>query len=437
MVNKRFFNDALWAVCGQLGSAIALLAGTRILTELVSPEIYGPVALFNGFGALGVTLFAYPFICAGMRLLPECLNKRERSDLYRVVSGLTARSTGLAIAILAVAGGIYAYAAESDEAGLFAVSGFLLAATVRRELGVQLLIGERRQREASLWQTSDSLLRPLLAILLVWLVGAQAVWVLLGYALASVAANTAWSLFHRRQAEQSLRHRPTYALSIKHDVWAYALPLIPMELLLWVSGLGDRYVIGYLMTATQVGLYAATYTLINEAFNRSAMVLLRSFQPVYFRHCSMKQMKQGFNILMIWIISVIAMGIIGVLALVATKDWVASILLSKAYHSAVALMPAIAIGCALQALGTVLAQPLLAAKRTRALLIGRACGALAAVVSIPIMLKLYGLQGAAIANPIYFCVEALAMALLAKPWQLTGVEATDAPCLSAEEATAG
>ncbi|MCX7114221.1 MAG: lipopolysaccharide biosynthesis protein [Proteobacteria bacterium] len=259
---------------------------------------------------------------------------------------------------------------------------------------------------------------------------------MLGYALASTAANTVWSLFHARQTGEIRHRRPTYALSLKREVWIYALPLIPMELLFWVNGLGDRYIIGYMMTATDVGLYAATYTLVNEAFNRSSMVLLRSFQPVYFHHCSMNEMKNLFNILRLWILSVTVMGIIGVLAVLSLKEWAASILLSKEYHAAIVLMPAIAIGCALQALGTVLAQPLLAAKRTRALLIGRACGALAAVVSIPIMLKWYGLQGAAMANPIYFCVEALAMAALAKPWRLTGAALAVDSGMSPEEATA-
>ena len=90
---KRIFGDAFWALLGQLLSACALLAGTRFLTELVTPEVYGQVALLNGFVALGVTLFSYPFICAGMRLLPECLNKWERVDLYAVVTRLTTRST--------------------------------------------------------------------------------------------------------------------------------------------------------------------------------------------------------------------------------------------------------------------------------------------------------------------------------------------------------
>ncbi|MDO9238809.1 MAG: lipopolysaccharide biosynthesis protein, partial [Methylicorpusculum sp.] len=72
---KQLFGDAFWVILGQIVSAIALLAGTRMLTELVSPEIYGQVALLNGFVALGVALFSYPFICAGMRIVPECQNE--------------------------------------------------------------------------------------------------------------------------------------------------------------------------------------------------------------------------------------------------------------------------------------------------------------------------------------------------------------------------
>ena len=190
-----------------------------------------------------------------------------------------------------------------------------------------------------------------------------------------------------------------------------------MELIFWVNGLGDRYVIGYFMTAAEVGLYAATYMIINEAFNRSAMVLLRTFQPVYFQSCSQNQPKEGFRILWIWIVCVFALGIIGVSLLLVTKDWVASVVLAKSYHSAVELMPAIAIGCALHALGTVVAQPLLANKRTRLLLLGRVCGVVTAAISIPLMVKNFGLLGAAMANPIYFGVEMLVLAMLAKPWR--------------------
>jgi O-antigen/teichoic acid export membrane protein len=412
---RRIFSDAFWAILGQLMSACALLVGTRILTELVTPAIYGQVALLNGFVALGVAVFSYPFICAGMRLAPECQNKSDLANLYKAVSRLTVGSTALAIGLL-VLGGIAYSTVTHSEVLLFVVAGILLAVTVRRELGIQLLIGERKQRAASLWQTTDSILRPTLAISLVWWGDQQVEWVLIGYILASILSNIFWSYMVSIKADNLKPSGNTR--QFRADVWAYALPLIPMELMFWVSGLGDRYFIGYLMTAADVGLYAATYLIINEAFNRSAMVLLRIFQPVYFQSCSQNQTSEGFRILWLWIACVVALGMIGVSLLLVTKDWVATWLLAKSYYSAVELMPAIAIGCVLHALGTVLAQPLLANKKPQLLLFGRVCGVVTAVISIPLMVIHYGLIGAAMANPIYFGVEAIVLALLAKPWRM-------------------
>lgn len=418
---KRLFGDAFWVLSGQLMSAAALLAGTRILTELVTPETYGQVALLNGFVALGVAVFSYPFICAGMRLLPECFNSGERAALFAVVFRLAALSTGLAIALLMLGGLAYSRIFGGD-VGLFVLAGILLAVTVRRELGIQLLIGGRKQRGASLWQASDSLLRPLLAIALVVWGGQKTGWVLLGYILASLVSNTAWSFVQDAKTRKHKRHNISVVRHFKTDVCAYALPLIPMELMFWINGLGDRYVIGYFMTAAEVGLYAATYLIINEAFNRSAMILLRIFQPVYFQSYALNQAKEGFKILWLWIGCVLALGVIGVSLLLLTKGWVAAWVLARPYHPAVALMPAIAVGCALQALGTVLSQPLLAKKRTRLLLLGRLSGVAAAAISIPLMVIAFGLQGAALANPIYFGVEAVVLAMLAKPWQAIGSE---------------
>jgi hypothetical protein len=81
----------------------------------------------------------------------------------------------------------------------------------------------------------------------------------------------------------------------------------------------------------------------------------------------------------------------------------------------------------------VVAQPLLANKRTRLLLLGRTCGAVTAAISIPLMVKNYGLPGAAMANPIYFGVEALVLAMLAKPWRTIGSGNTEAIDLVDEE----
>jgi len=409
---SRICGDASWALLGQVGSGLVLLLGTRLLTELVTPEAYGQVALMVGVVALGVNNFATPFLCAGMRLLPEAVHRGQKWELQRIVSGLTARAVVLALLVLGVAGAVSA-ALSPGRPWLFAAAGLLLAATVRRELGVQLLIAERRQREATLWQTTDSLLRPALAIGLVLGWGGDPALVLAGYALAGLTATALWA----RNRDGAAGSQPAaIAGSLRRDVLAYAWPLIPMELVGWFTTLGDRYVIACLMTAADVGLYAAAYTLVNEAFNRSAMVLLRTFQPVYFGHIAADRGDMARRALRVWFVGVVAVGLAGVAGLLCLQDWVAQILLADTFRSAAVLMPVIGAGCALQAVAGVLAQPLYARKRTRPVLWGRLAGAVTAAVSIPLMVSRNGLMGAALAAPLYFGTEALVLLLVARCW---------------------
>jgi O-antigen/teichoic acid export membrane protein len=417
LFKTRIMSEAAWSLFGQIGSGIVLLLGTRIITELVSPEIYGQVALVVGIVTFGVGVFSYPLINAGMRLLPDLLKSGQRTELRQTLAQLIMRSMTIALLMIAIVGVGHSYFYNGNP-WLFPLAGMLLLVTTRRELETQLLIAERRQREASLWQSGDSVARPLLAIALVLWGGASPTLILLGYTLASAAINGLGLRLHGMCASNRIRTPPTHNLGIRSDVGAYAWPLVPLAIMAWFIGVGDRYVIGYFMTAADVGLYAAAYTLVMEAFNRSAMVLVRTFQPVYFQHWSAGNKKHALKVFAIWLSCVFAVGISGTLALSWLKDWVSSLLLAETYRSAAALMPVIGLGCAFQQLANVLAQPLYAAKRTKSVLCGRICGAVTAAVVMPLMVKHAGLMGAAAAAPIYFGTEALILAIMAKPWSV-------------------
>lgn len=413
---RRILGDSFWVLAGQVGSGIALLLGTRFITERVSPAVYGQVALMVGLVAIAVSIFAYPFVSAGMRLLPETLGRGREAALRRVLSILTWRSTAVALVLMGLGGAGYGYFGGIDP-WLFVAAGLLLLVTVRRELGIHLLVAERRQREASLWQTSDSLLRPVFAVGLVYFAGAKAALVLSGYGLASLVGNAIRTLTYRSAIPKKARPCPAVTGSLSREVLAYAWPLIPMELLASFNSLGDRYVIGYLMTPADVGIYAAAYTLVNEAFHRANMVLQRTFQPVYFGEVSRHGAHRGMRVFAVWLACLLGLGAAGILALVFLKDWVCEILLAGEYRSAARLMPIIGAGCVLQAFGTLMAQPLYARKETRVLPWGRLAGALTALVALPLMVQWRGILGAALAAPVYFGVEALVLAWLAKPWR--------------------
>lgn len=428
---SRLCGDAFWALFGQLASAIALLAGTRLLTERVAPDVFGQVALLNGCVALGVAAFSYPFICGGMRLLPECAGPAQSAQLHRAVAGLTLQATLLALGLLLIGGGYYAHLKQAQMTP-FLLAGALLAVTVWREFGVQLAIGGRRQRRAALWQTGDSLLRPALAVAAVSYLGARVEWILAGYAVATLMSNLLWWRPDGAGAGGTATRGSVRRFAGK--IWDYAWPLIPMELVFWLNGVGDRYAIAYFLGAADVGLYAAGYTLVNEAFNRGAMVLLRTFQPAYFQAFSAGEYRRAHTVLRLWTRSLLAGGGLGLLALPWLGDRLVSLLLAEAYRPVAALLPAIGCGCLLHALGTVWAQPLLAEKRTRVLLKGRLCGALAAITALPLLILQYGLSGAAWANPVYFGIEALVLALLAKPWRMRDADLQPAGSAAADAA---
>ena len=415
LLKRRILGEATWALVGQVGSGIILLVGTRILTELVQPEVFGQVALLVGIVALGVSIFSYPLISAGLRLLPDMSEEVARRRLRESLARLTRRSMILAALLSATGGGVYCFVVKGDP-WLFLVSGLLLMVTVNREFEIHLLIGDRRQREASLWQTTDSIARSTFAVVLVLWGGANPTLVLLGYVVASAVTNGLWSLLISPRALVAASAKPVGDRNTEREILAYAWPLFPLVLLSWFSSLGDRYIIGIMMTASDVGLYAAAYTLINEAFNRSTMVIQRTFQPVYFLHFSQGKHELAFRVFGIWLGCVIVLGIVGVLALVLLKDQVAMVLLAEKYHSASVLMPVIGAGCVLQSVGAVFSQTLLATKETKLLLIGRLCGAVTGAITIPLMVKFHGLMGAAVAAPVYFGVEAIALAFLARSW---------------------
>lgn len=411
---RRGIADGSWALIGQIGSGLMLLAGTRLLTELVAPAVFGQVALLSGLIGLGVTLFGYPFVSAGMRLLPEYLASGRQDLLFRALANLIGRSGTVAVILLSAAG-VWFVRTGQLAAPTVAVAALLLLVTLRREVRVQLLIGQRRQRDASLWQTLDGMLRPALAVTLVWWGGADAGLILLGYCLAGLLANAVCGLAFG--TGPSGKPAAADATGVRAEILRYALPLIPMELLSWFNALGDRYVIGYFMTAADVGLYAAAYTLTNEAFHRAAIVLLRSFQPVYFGHHAHQRRADAARVYRYWVGCVLLLGLAGVTAMALLKDWVAALLLAEVYRDAARLMPIIGLGCALQALGTVMAQPLYAAKTTGRLLQGRVLGAAAAAIALPLMVQSNGLAGAAWAAPVYFGVEAMAFAVIS--WHTT------------------
>jgi O-antigen/teichoic acid export membrane protein len=198
------------------------------------------------------------------------------------------------------------------------------------------------------------------------------------------------------------------------EMWRFALPLVPVAIVGWVTQISDRYILGLFLGASQVGIYTVTYGLMSQPFLTVGSVVGRTLMPIYFKAVSDGHHDLQRRTFRTWLLATAAVGVAGVAAVFVFRGLVARALLFEKYRGGVELMPWIAAGYALYCVGTVFEQRLYARKLTGRVLVGNAVTAVVSVVVPLAFLYKWGMVGVAAACPVYFGVMVVTMALLAR-----------------------
>ena len=103
----RLIGEGAWMAFGQAIAAIGLLAGVRVLTEFVPPNVFGAISLSVGVSTFGMSIFCKPFLHAALRFYPDASQKGRIPALKKIVNGFLFRTTGMLILALAAAGFIF------------------------------------------------------------------------------------------------------------------------------------------------------------------------------------------------------------------------------------------------------------------------------------------------------------------------------------------
>jgi O-antigen/teichoic acid export membrane protein len=416
-LKSRLVADTGWVIFGQAATAALLLLGIRLLTEVVPPEVYGNVALIMSLVSLAANACAMPFTAAGERFLPEMINRHQVETLRLVLMRQAAPLLACAAVLLIAAGAVFP--------GRFGAGGWtltlaaaLLVATAYREFELHLLIANRRHKEANLWQTSEALVRPLMAVAAVLVLGVNPFSVLLGYLLAVGLLSLVWRP-KTNQIAGGENYAPLNARDLVRRIRAYSWPLIPVHLVCTsFESVGNRIIISFFVSPGELGLYVAAQTLIHEAFRRAATALERLFRPVHFQQYAHSAHAQADRTYAAWTASLVVVCVCGVLLVMLLDEWLVTWVFAETYWSAAGLMPLLAAGSALYTLGKLFQQPLLSAKRTGVIMAAGIIGTAAALVAVPLLVWQFGLWGAALAWPVYTGLEVLVVGTVAKPWRI-------------------
>jgi O-antigen/teichoic acid export membrane protein len=408
----RLLREGGWVVFGQAVSAMALVGGVRLLTEIVPPDTLGSTALLIGLSGLASNIFFYPKLQASLRFYPSLAAEGETHRLRTTVGGSLRRTAGL-LTLVVLLVGMPAARWTGLSYWVFPALAGLLAAETFRSYESDMLRAARRQRPCALWAAAESVARPLLGVLAVLVLGASPQALLTGYALATAALLALFVWAVPREGTGAPAKRDDYDASLARDVRRYALPLMPYALVSWVSGISDRYLIGALLGAEETGRYAATYGLVSKPILLIGTVLELTLQPVYFAAVARNDHELASRILRGWLWATVALAALAVGAVVLLRHWIAALFLGEMYRGGADLMPWICAGHALLIISFVLEKPCYAHKRTGWIVLTQSTGAvLSIVLGIP-LIRAFGIFGAALAVPMYYGVQMI-VTLLAK-----------------------
>jgi len=411
--HRKILGEGAWVFAGQALSGAFNLGGTRLITQYIAPELYGIANLLQNALVLLRTLFCSPLFAAQLRYAPDAERGGYRGALLARLRRILGWAT-IAMELVAIAtGAMWAWRAGGNPLVIAALM-FYIFVDVFRTLEMTALNAARRQRPAALASAAEALVKPLLVVGAVWLCG-PSVTAVLGAIAASIGLTFVGLLAAReRGAAGDGRALP---VGFDAELRRYALPLIPAALLTWITSVSDRYIVQWLThDPLGVGVYAAGYGLASQPFLILQAVIALTLRPVYYSAVSRGDVVGARRTFRIWLAGAAAACLVATALIIGWRHQLVSLMLGPKYQDAVVVLPWIAAGYLFCVIEQVIEQPLLAHKRTGAVLVAQAGGAVASILVTVWLVSAYGMPGAAYACPVYFLLQGLiAGALVLQP----------------------
>lgn len=412
MVFTRFLGDSLWAISGQILSAAGMVLGVRMITEYVSPSLFGTVSLLMGIVALGSGVFSAPVLQATLRMYPDMQRQSLLPLLMTEIRRLLVASNGLLIAVGGAAALIYCLLSEVDIIVPLVLGG-LVVLEAMRGLVVTVLSAENKIKAYALLTSGDVWARQTLAVLLVIVFGASVTSVIGGYLVGGLFLCVCCAtIFQGMYRQSDAQCEPEQEKQLHREIVQFTRPLMAIALAAWVSGLGDRYIIGGLLGVDAAGIYAAVYALVSKPFLMISAAIELALRQSYYHAVSLRDDLAQARVMYTWVVSTLVASVLCLVVVVFWAEELAALLLGEKFRGGVSLMPWIAGGYCLLALSNPFERRAYAYKKTVNVLKIQAGSAITSVLVATIGTYYYGLVGAAWAVPVYFgCQLALAVYL--------------------------
>jgi O-antigen/teichoic acid export membrane protein len=410
----RLAKEGGWVFFGQLSSMLGLIISIKILTNYLSPAIYGDVAIGLTIATFINQVLFGPISAGVLRMYSEAHHRQAIGEYYGGALYIANQAAKFlfCLTIFSVLV-LYFFASYSDVLTFFLSIGLSIAAGYGAVFSA-IQTGGRRRAVVSIHQGLEPMLRMVLIILLIQLLDGGSQVVLLAYFSSNVVLSLSQYYFLGKNESQVIKP------SLKEKIWAkkiwkFSLPMSIFGVFTAIQLLSDKWSLQLFDSPFEVGLYAVVFQLGYFPIQALSGLVTQFLTPIlYHRYGNAKvdsAAKEAEKINIFFSNTILMTTVICFFVTTFFHDELFSLLTSSFYYSGSRYLPWMVLSSGFFAAGQTLSLNLMASMNTKRLMYAKISTAVVAVILNIVGAYYLGLNGVVFASLVFSILFYLSIAL--------------------------
>ncbi|MCF8093600.1 MAG: hypothetical protein K9K40_14220 [Desulfotignum sp.] len=283
-----FAGEAFWIGFGIITAILALLAGTRLLTHLLSTDEYGRLALAVSLAAMAVQIFGEPVGKTAVRFYSHwCAAGKPAGFVQRLGKSLSGAAVciGLICAAIVISGN---FIPGTPNLCFVVMTGIFALLLVCNRVGLALEDAARKRKFRGIVQGIFEAMRFIFAVgLIFFLATPEAETVLIGFAMAGGVIVIAHGIFLylliKPDPVKKTNLKKTSPVINTDHMRSFQSPLIVSNACIWLVMMAERWILQYYGSTGDVGGYAAVHQLAFVPMLFVSNFLVLFFEPILYQ----------------------------------------------------------------------------------------------------------------------------------------------------------
>jgi O-antigen/teichoic acid export membrane protein len=410
----RLAKEGFWIFLGQFISMVGLIVSIKVLTKLLSPSIYGEIAIGLTIATFVNQVIFGPISAGVLRFYSAASHEKSMNSYLLGTVDLANQATKyLTLPAVVIAFGLIIYSTSS-----FIVT-FIIAFVLSVVMGYGAIFSgvqtaARNRVVVAVHQGLEPILRLALAVFLIIIFKESSQIVLMAYLISSGVILASQYYFFKKLKNNS-KNKISNEKNWAKEIWAFSWPIAIFGVFTAFQLSSDRWALQIFDSANEVGLFAVVFQLGYFPLQVLNGLATQFLTPIlYQRNAHIENVKgvgggEKLNHLLSNL--TLLMTLLGFLIALYFHSEIFSLLASSDYAPASKYLPWMVLSSGFFAAGQTLSIIYMTSKRTKFLMYAKIVTAIIAVGLNIVGAYAFGLQGIVFASLTFSIIFYLSMAI--------------------------